>query len=359
MFSAHRRPLSPEQLAATGAWLLAQQKPSGEIPWSAGDKMDPWDHVHSAMGLTVAGHHEAARRAFRYLARTQTPTGGWAAERRRGRVNNRSLEAHHAAYPASGLWHFHLASGDTDFLAKMWPTLERAIDMVAAMQQPCGAIAWAFNPMGELCPSPLLTACSSIYGSLVCAIRIAERLGHERGAWTAALEGLGGVLCDNISRFDDVDLPEPPGRYSMDWYYPVLGGALRGKAARERLLDPLEVEKFITEGVGCRCVADTHWYTVAEASELVLALDACGLKNRAEQILSWMQPLRDEEGAYFTGITHPQRIIWPDGHRTAWTAATVLMAADALAGDSATSSFFRDLDQFSTDRETARPTGTD
>ena len=46
--------LSAEELEATAQWLSSRQKPTGEIPWADGSKMDPWDHVHSAMGLATA-----------------------------------------------------------------------------------------------------------------------------------------------------------------------------------------------------------------------------------------------------------------------------------------------------------------
>src|SRR5690606_33348763 len=98
---------------------------------------------------------------------------------------------------------------------------------------------------------------------------------------------------------------EPQGRHSMDWYYPVLGGALRGRAGREHLLNAEQNAAFIEEGVGCRCVKDRPWYTVAESCELALALDAVGLTVRARQIVSWMSALRTEEGGYWTGTTHP------------------------------------------------------
>jgi hypothetical protein len=231
-----------------------------------------------------------------------------------------------------------------DFLAEMWPSLQRAIDFVVDLRMPCGSIAWAVNPAGKPWKAPLLTGSSSIHGSLVCAIRIAERLDRDASEWRAARERLAHVLRHDLRRFDDVDLPNGgPGRHSMDWYYPILGGAVRGAAARLRLLDRAQADVFLEEGVGCRCVIERPWYTVAETCEMVLALDACGLTNRAEQMLSWVKPLRTEEGGYWTGVTHPDRILYPEGEQTPWTAATVLLAADALARESATSSFFRDL----------------
>jgi hypothetical protein len=88
---------------------------------------------------------------------------------------------------------------------------------------------------------------------------------------------------------------------------------------------------------------DRPWYTVAETCELVLALDAVGLTSRARQMLSWVHPLRTAGGGYWTGVTHPERELYPVGEETPWTAATVLMAADAIEGVSATAGFFRSL----------------
>ena len=327
----------------TAAWIASVQRPDGEIPWSPGGKMDPWDHVHAAMGLAVARRLEEARAAFRFLAANQYPDGGFACERRDGRVVNSSRESNHAAYLATGLWYLHSSRPDPDFLAETWPVLERAIDFVLRLREPSGAISWAVDPEGRIWQAPLVTGSSSIHGSLVCANRIAERLDHDRPAWREARRSLALVLQHERHVFHGTDLPEPPGRHSMDWYYPVLGGALRGEPARTHLLDPAHVGTFIEEGVGCRCVKDHPWYTVAETCELALALDAAGLRARAREVFSWVARMRHPEGGYWTGATHPELEIYPDGEQTAWTAATVLLAADALGDGSPTSSFFRDL----------------
>ena len=342
--SNRRRPFSSEQFAATGQWILDRQEAGGVLPWVPGGKFDPWDHVHAAMGLTLVRRHEEARAAFRYLTEIQEANGGWVAEWKGDEIVDGTFQTNHAAYLAAGLWHYHLATNDTDFLAEMWPTMRRGIDFVVGQQQSCGAIAWAVNPVGKPWTDPLVTGSSSIHGSLVCAIRIAEFLDHDASAWRVARERLAHVLSRNIDRFEDVNFPNGgPGRHSMDWYYPVLGGAVRGAAARVRLQDQDQIDAFIEEGVGCRCVIENPWYTVAETCELVLALDAAGLTTRAQQVLSWVQPLRTEAGGYWTGVTHPDRIYYPEGEQTPWTAATVLLAADALADETATASFFRDL----------------
>ncbi len=342
--SNSRRPLSREHFEATGQWIADRQEVGGVLPWVPGGKFDPWDHVHAAMGLTLVHRYEEARAAFRYLREIQEANGGWVAEWTGGEIVDGTFQSNHAAYLAAGLWHYHLATNDTDFLAEMWSTMRRGIDFVVDVQQPCGAMAWAVNPVGKPWTDPLVTGSASIHGSLVCAIRIAEFLDHDASAWRASRERLAHVLRRNIERFEDVDFPNGgPGRHSMDWYYPVLGGALRGAAARVRLQDQNQIDSFLEEGVGCRCVIENPWYTVAETCEFVLALDAAGLTTRARQVLSWVQPLRTEAGGYWTGVTHPDRIYYPEGEQTPWTAATVLLAADALADETATASFFRDL----------------
>ena len=342
-FIPPRDPALPtaRELGETAEWLEAQQQPSGELPWTSGGKMDPWDHVQAAMGLAVAGRLEAARAAYRYLASTQEPDGAWAAERVGGEITRESRESNHAAYLATGLWHLHTACPDPDFLAELWPTLERAIDWVVGMALPGGAIAWA-QKRGKVWQAPLITGSSSIHGSLVCAERVARRLGHERPRWTRARRRLARAVRDDRAVFENTDLPEKPGRHSMDWYYPVLGGAMRGRLARERL-QGVDYEDFVQQGVGCRCVRESPWYTVAETCELVLALASAGQHEHASEILSWNHWQRADGGGYWTGATHPDGEVFPFGEQTTWTAASVILAADAVAQDSATSSFFASL----------------
>ncbi|HEX2675422.1 MAG TPA: hypothetical protein VHM19_02250, partial [Polyangiales bacterium] len=203
-------------------------------------------------------------------------------------------------------------------------------------------VAWA-QKNNKVWAAPLLTGSSSVHGSLVCAIRVADRLGHDRPHWRKARERLARVLRAHPEVFVNTDLPEKPGRHSMDWYYPVLGGAVRGDAGRARLLDPALSAAFVEEGVGCRCVKDKPWYTVAETSELALALHAVGLVGRAKQLLAWTRRHRTENGAYWTGATHPAAEIFPEGEQTTWTAAAVLIGHDAVLERSGTSDFFTSL----------------
>jgi len=120
----------------------------------------------------------------------------------------------------------------------------------------------------------------------------------------------------------------------------VLGGALRGAAAAARLAAGWDT--FVVPGLGVRCVSDQSWVTVAETSELVLALDACGLRQQAAELFSVTGRLRHDDGSYWTGWQFANEAHFP-AERSSWTAAAVVLAADALTGFSGGAAVFRDI----------------
>ena len=83
-------------------------------------------------------------------------------------------------------------------------------------------------------------------------------------------------------------------------------------------------------GLGVRCVSTNPWVTGAETCELVLALEALGDRERAARLFADMQHLRADDGRYWTGFVFPEGVNWPGEHST-YTAAAVILAADALA----------------------------
>jgi hypothetical protein len=124
----------------------------------------------------------------------------------------------------------------------------------------------------------------------------------------------------------------------MDWYYPVLGGAMAPSDAVRRFES--RWDDFVVPGLGIRCVDDRPWVTGAETCELALALDAAGRSAQAREQLAAMQHLRDDDGSYWTGFVFADRKRWPV-ERTTWTAATVVLVADALSGATGGSGLFR------------------
>ncbi len=302
--------------------IIATQLPSGEIPWSPGDKTDPWDHVEAAMGLVTGGCLAPARRAYYWLRSMQLADGSWFSAYRDGIPTDRTRETNMSAYIAVGVFHYWLVTGDRDFLTAMWETVRRAIDFVVSHQQPGGAVNWAVSPRGETDPMALLTGCSAIYMSLHCALAIAQALGSPADPWRNAARRLGEAIRHRPHLFNMTK-----SRFSMDWFYPVLCGAVSGDAAVRRI--ERHWKKFVVEGLGVRCVSDQPWVTIAESAELVLALAAMGNMEKAHIVFNWLAEHRFEDGSFWCGFTVPDMIRWPE-EKITWTNAVVLMAADVL-----------------------------
>ncbi|MCW2870063.1 prenyltransferase [Actinacidiphila oryziradicis] len=329
--------LTAEQADRTVAAIAAIQRPDGAIPWFDGGHLDPWDHVEAAMALDAGDEHERAEAAYRWLADHQNPDGSWYAaysyaEGHDGEPTNRARETNFCAYIAVGIWHHYLATGDDTFLEHMWPVIHSAVEFVLELRLPGGEIAWKRDDDGTYPPEALLTGSSSIYQALRCALAIAEHREDPQPDWELATGSLGHAVQYHPERFLDKD------RYSMDWYYPVLGGALRGPAAKERI--EASWDRFVVPGLGVRCVLPNPWVTGGESAELALALWAMGESDRAVQILADIQHLRsDEDGMYWTGYVFDDDAVWPR-ERTSWTAAALLLAVAALGGDEATTAVF-------------------
>jgi len=345
------RGLFPQEfLRPTVQFILNSQLPSGEIPWFEGGYADPWDHVEAAMGLTIGGEYDAARRAYQWLASMQLEDGSWWASYRGDEVDNsKRRETNFVAYIATGVWHHYLVSADADFLRELWPTVERAIGFVLSLQTEHGEIHWAVNGDGSPKEDALMTGCSSIYKSLECAHNIAVTLGEDRIHWLTARQRLGDALRHKPERFDRTW--ESKSRYSMDWFYPVLAGVLPEAEAKARL--SRRWDEFIEEGLGCRCVVEEPWVTVAESCELVMALLAAGDHARAVELYSWLHQWRETDGSYWTGYQMLEDLLWPDEKPT-WTAGAIMLAADALTEYTPASKLFCEVRLLDSDTEERR-----
>lgn len=326
--------LTAEQAAQTVAGIAAVQREDGAIPWFRGHHLDPWDHVEAAMALDAAGEHERAERAYLWLVEHQLGDGSWYAAYADGDAAepaDRDRESNFCAYVAVGAWHHYLSTGDEAFLERMWPVVFAAVEFVLRLQQPGGQIGWKRTADGEAVNDALLTGSSSVFQALRCALAIAEHREDPQPDWELAAGWLGHALRHHPERFLD------KSRYSMDWYYPVLSGALRGTAAKERIEEGWD--RFVVPGYGVRCVVPNPWVTGGESAELALALWAVGESGSAIDVLTWIQHLRAEDGMYWTGYVFEDDAIWPE-ERTAWTAGSLLLAVAALGGDEPTVQVF-------------------
>ena len=313
----------PVDIRSTAAFIQRVQKPNGEIPWSIGGETDPWDHVESAMGLTVGGFYGAAKKAYLWSSNTQLSDGSWWSYYEAGRPQAGAYkDPNMTAYIAVGVLHYYLSTGDDGFLRRMWNTVCRAMDYVLKLQTPEGPIYWAERPDGTLDRRALLTGSSSMYLSLDCALQIAALLGEVKPRWEFSRSKLGQAIRHKPHLFD-----QSKARFSMDWYYPILCGALNGRAAAKRI--DRGWETYTVPDWGVLCVSDRAWATMAETAELVMTLAAMGNHHLAETVFGWLPDKTDGDGAFWTGLTIPDGVIYTR-EKTAWTAAAVLLAADIL-----------------------------
>lgn len=328
--------LSAPQVEETAASIAAMQEPDGAVPWTIGEHTDVWNHVESAMALLVGGEVEASDRAFAWCLETQREDGSWPMKIVGGVIEDHSGETNMSAYLAVGVWHNWLVRRDFDFVRRHWPAVRAGLDWVVSMQLPWGGIAWsqewADGRPSRVNEEALLAGSSSIYQSLRAGVALSELVDEPQPEWELAGGRLGHALRDHRDRFLD------KSTFSMDWYYPVLGGAVRDEAGM-RLLES-RWDEFVVPGLGIKCVDSNPWVTGAETCELVMALDALGDRERALRLFAEMQHLRDSGGRYWTGYVYPDDVNWPVEHTT-YTAAAVILAADALGHDTPGSDIMR------------------
>ncbi|CAM5574688.1 hypothetical protein SVIOM342S_04515 [Streptomyces violaceorubidus] len=246
-------------------------------------------------------------------------------------VTDRGRETNFVAYVAVGVWHHYLATGDDTFLERMWPVVHAAVEFVLRLQQPGGQIGWRRDDDGTDTTDALLTGSSSVHHALRCALAIAEQREEPQPDWELAAGALRHAIRHHPERFLDKN------RYSMNWYYPVLGGALTGTEARSRIEESWD--RFVVPGFGVRCVVPNPWVTGGESAELALALWAVGESDHALAVLPSIQHLRDADSGLYWKAFFEDDAIWPR-ELTTWTAGSLLLAVAALGGHEATCRVF-------------------
>jgi hypothetical protein len=321
------------EVITTAEHLASLQTPTGMIPWYPGGHCDPWNHVETAMALDIAGFHTEAEHAYEWLAAAQRNDGSWHAYYAADEsVEESKLDTNVCAYIATGVWHHWRSTWDRGFLDNIWPTVARALDFVLDHRRPDGLPLWAIEVDARPWDYALLTGTASIQHALRCGVHLGEALGEPRPDWAAAASLMTDLIRHEPHRF------EPKSRWAMDWYYPVLTGAMTGEEAKARLADGWDV--FAMEGRGIRCVSDEPWVTASETAECALAYAAIGDVSTATELLQWTRTHRRDDGSYWTGIVYPEEILFPFDEHTSYTAAAVLLAVDAITGTTEAAGLF-------------------
>ncbi len=248
-------------------------------------------------------------------------------------MEDAKLDTNVCAYVATGVWHHWLITQDRGFVEHLWPTVRRAIDWVLSLQTERGEIVWAREVDERPWAYALLTGSSSIYHALDCALALAEVVGAERPRWELALAALGRVIRTLPDAF------EPKERWAMDWYYPVLCNVLEGDRRRAAAGQPLG---HLRDARARRPLRERRAVGHRRRDGRVRHRPCCrrgqGQGHRAAQLDEGPSPRRRlvlDRASCTRRAVH-----FPAGERTAYTAAAVILAADAISGTSAASDIF-------------------
>ena len=278
-------------------------------------------------GLRVAGRHPAARRL---VAPVLPGRPGRAGQARR----QRHAPTSPPACGTTGCSPTTAASSRRCGRSSSGPSTS-----CSTCRPPRGEILWARHADGTPWSFALLTGSSSICHSLRCAIALAEHLGHERPDWELSAARLAHVIRTRARRLR----PEAPLGDGL-----VLPGAHRRGRRRRRAASawPPGCDAFVDGGPrrALRVAtgrgspwprpASARWPTSPSASA-----------TSPRELFGWAQQYREPTTAA-TGPAPctPRRSHFPGGEQSTYTAAAVVLAADALAGAGPASALFVDHD---------------
>ena len=336
--------MSPRSLgvdvSACADRIEALQRRDGSIPWVEAGVWDPWNHGESVMALAVAGRAAAVEAGLDALADRQEADGGWTGELGAGVPMDETGEriappadpvtardTNFTGYAAVTVLRAALALDAPRLIARHEQMITRALDWICARQCPEGDVVWRDpdpgQPLDEV--DSLRAGNASLYKSFEAGLRIADALGRKRPDWARARAGIARAFTHEPERFDRKGVDR--SNYAMDWYYPVLSGAVTGAAAARRLDEGWE--RFVVADLGCRCVAEEPWITAAETAELSMACLTLGRREAARTLIADLASLARGGEGYWMGWQYELGMIWPK-ERPGWTSAAVVLAADAL-----------------------------
>ena len=318
-------PSSLDGLSNLGKFLDQTQFLSGAIPSNQDGSHDPWDHLEAVMGLTTLGYYDQALKGLHWMAANQNEDGSWYNLYQDEEPLELNKQTNYASYIAVAVWHFYLLNNDINFLQTFWEPVKKGILFSLSLQNNNGAIAWNIDEFQKIDEDYLLTGCSSIAKSLECAIAICQILEWQslESEWRAAHSKLITALEHPSKIFD---LKKDRSRFSMDWYYPILGG-VNSKQRIASLITNIE-DSFWIKGLGIKCVSDEPWITVAETSECSIAYKKIGEDKIALELLHNAIAIVDREGIPYMGWQFHENIYWPE-ETPSWTSAACILAADA------------------------------
>ncbi len=301
------------------------QLKSGAIPSNKDNSHDPWDHIESIMGLNFLQDKESADLAFDWLKNNQNADGSWYSKYLDEKPIELNKPTHYSPYISVAALHHYKIFSDKKKLSELWKTISLALDFSINLQNPNGTIPWSVDKNNKIEEDFLITGSSSILKSIECAIKISRILEEgDNNSWIRAYKSLAMAIKNPKGLFD---VTIDRSRFSMDWYYPIISGALSSEEKDFYIKKILK--DFYVDGLGIKCVREEPWVTVAETSEFIITLVISNRLEEARKIFSEAMNITDENDVPYMGWQYEQNIFWPE-EKPSWTSAALILAADSI-----------------------------
>ena len=308
-----------------GKYIKNIQHESGAIPSNEDGSHDPWDHIESIMGLNFLQDKESADLAFDWLKNNQNADGSWYSKYLDEKPIELNKPTHYSPYISVAALHHYKIFSDKKKLSELWKTISLALDFSINLQNPNGTIPWSVDKNNKIEEDFLITGSSSILKSIECAIKISRILEEgDNNSWIRAYKSLAMAIKNPKGLFD---VTMDRSRFSMDWYYPIISGALSSEEKDFYIKKILK--DFYVDGLGIKCVIEEPWVTVAETSEFIITLVISNRLEEARKIFSEAMNITDENDVPYMGWQYEQNIFWPE-EKPSWTSAALILAADSI-----------------------------
>ena len=292
------------------------------------------------MALDLGGRRAEAERAYEWLVDLQRPDGSWhqyyvaGDDGSTGRAGQARRQRRAPTWPpacgTTGCSPTTRASS-----RRCGRSSSRPSTSCSTCRRPAARSSGPATPTAPRGASPCSPARRSICHSLRCAIAIAEQLGHERPDWELSAARLAHVIRDVPEAF------APKHRWAMDWYYPVLGGVVLGDAGRHT---STSADTFLMDGRACAACPTGRGSPWPRRASAPWPTSPSATARRPSTLFGWAQQFRHDERPLLDRHRLPGRGRFPGGERRTYTAASVVLGADALAGTSPASALFVDHD---------------
>ena len=321
-----RRASPPPRSQATVDAIAEWQLPNGMVPWFPGGHADPWNHVEAAMALALGGRIAEAERAYDWLVGLQRPDGAWHQYYLEDGVEQDKLDANVvrlrrrrrvaplAAHRRPRLRRDDVAGGRAGHRLRARPADAPRRDPLGPPRRRHAVVVRPAHRVVEHLPQPALRH------------RARRALGHERPDWELVRRPAGRTS----SATSEADAFAPKHRWAMDWYYPVLGGVLAGDAAASAW--PTASTRSSMDGRGVRCVQRP---AVGHRRRDLRVPARPPRRRRARHGRAAVQlgaaVPRSTTAATGPAPSTPTWSTSPADEQSTYTAAAVVLAADALA----------------------------